>query len=180
MSPPLVYFRTHIIFDRDANDDDIIEEPANSETSERHSESGHRNLNEPQPPTMTRMNLSLRNLNSLQSEHRPLTNGNVSRANPSTIDVDSDSEHSHQNHSRRMGSSRPQHHQQPQQPQHQQNQQQLPPLQPAHDKFRAFGQFVASSLIDMPEKNALELVERFTREIVQTLIATKSPPPADD
>lgn len=163
---------------RDATEnDDIIEEHDHSETSEKRAESIHRNLDvdEPSPPAMTRMNLSLRNLHSLQGDQRPLTNG-TGRGNASTIDVDSDTDQSEPNHSHRMSGNRTQ-----QQHQYQpQPQQQLPQLQPAHDKFRAFGQFVASSLIDLPEKSALELVEKFTREIVQTLIAVKTPAPTTD
>lgn len=44
---------------------------------------------------------------------------------------------------------------------------------PASAKFEAFGLFVSSSLIDLPETNALELVEKFTSEIVKSLIASK-------
>lgn len=41
-------------------------------------------------------------------------------------------------------------------------------------KFEAFGNFVASSLTDLPETKALELVERFTSELVKALVVSKS------
>lgn len=41
-------------------------------------------------------------------------------------------------------------------------------------KFEAFGNFVASSLTDLPETKALELIEKFTSELVRTLITTKT------
>lgn len=52
-----------------------------------------------------------------------------------------------------------------------------PPVQrvrtPA-DKFDAFGNFIVSSLTDMPEKKALELVEKFTSEIVKALLSKEA------
>lgn len=97
--------------------------------------------------------MTVRNLNSLRDQHQPMTNGdcNQNLGNNSTIALDSDSEVSTQNHSHRRSSQK----------------------NPSHAKFEAFGSFIASSLIDLPEKNALELVERFTSEIVKTLIASK-------
>lgn len=41
-------------------------------------------------------------------------------------------------------------------------------------KYEAFGIFVASSLTDLPETKALELIEKFTSELVRTLISTKT------
>ena len=38
------------------------------------------------------------------------------------------------------------------------------------DKFEAFGNFVVSSLTDLPERKALELLEKFTGDIVQALL----------
>lgn len=38
------------------------------------------------------------------------------------------------------------------------------------DKYNAFGAFVTASLLDMPENNALALIEKFTNEIVRALI----------
>lgn len=37
-------------------------------------------------------------------------------------------------------------------------------------KYAAFGNFVASSLLDLPQNTALELVERFTSELVKALL----------
>lgn len=45
---------------------------------------------------------------------------------------------------------------------------------PSSAKFEAFGNFVSMSLLDLPEKNALALVEKFTSEIVKSLIASKT------
>lgn len=45
---------------------------------------------------------------------------------------------------------------------------------PSSAKFQAFGNFVATSLIDLPEKDALQLVEKFTSELVRSLIASKA------
>lgn len=39
------------------------------------------------------------------------------------------------------------------------------------DKFDAFGTFMATSLTDLPERKALELVEKFTSEIVKALLS---------
>lgn len=39
------------------------------------------------------------------------------------------------------------------------------------DKFDAFGTFIATSLTDLPERKALELVEKFTSEIVKALLS---------
>lgn len=84
----------------------------------------------------------------------PMTNGNNSHntANNQTIPLDSESEISTHNQSYKRTSSK----------------------NPSSAKFEAFGNFLASSLIDLPEKNALELVEKFTSEIVKTLIASKT------
>lgn len=57
---------------------------------------------------------------------------------------------------------------------HNQSYKRAPSKNPSAAKFEAFGQFISSSLIDLPEKNALELVEKFTSEIVKTLIASKT------
>lgn len=104
------------------------------------------------------LGLSLRNLTSMtRSAQGPtLTNGDSS--NPivlgnSTIALDSESESSMHNQSYKHRST---------------------PKNPSSAKFEAFGTFVASSLIDLPETNALELVERFTSEIVRALITSKT------
>ncbi|XP_017052642.1 uncharacterized protein LOC108095855 [Drosophila ficusphila] len=44
------------------------------------------------------------------------------------------------------------------------------PLPPAYAKFRGFGEFMCHSLCDMPPATALRLVQKFTRELVQTSI----------
>lgn len=41
-------------------------------------------------------------------------------------------------------------------------------------KFEAFGNFVVSALTDLPEPKALELVEKFTSDLVRALITSKS------
>lgn len=89
-----------------------------------------------------------------------MTNGeNVQNtASNQTIALDSESEVSTQNHSYKRAS----------------------PKNPSSAKFEAFGHFLASSLIDLPEKNALELVEKFTSEIVKSLIASKTMPDSID
>lgn len=152
---------------RDGNDD--AEENDRRNDPVQHNEPINRDptlIDPPQP--ISRMNLNIRNLNSLQADHRPsLTNGNGGTSarggNHSTIDLESESELSASHQSRHIGSTsgaggtagnR---------------------KLPTHNKFHSFGQFVASSLIDMPETKALELVQRITGEIVQTLIAAKSP-----
>lgn len=38
------------------------------------------------------------------------------------------------------------------------------------DKFEAFGNFVTASLQDLPENKSLEIIEKFTNEIVRALI----------
>uniref|UniRef100_A0A1I8M6T7 MADF domain-containing protein n=1 Tax=Musca domestica TaxID=7370 RepID=A0A1I8M6T7_MUSDO len=40
---------------------------------------------------------------------------------------------------------------------------------PRENKYNAFGNFIASSLLDLPQKMALELVEKFTSDIVRAL-----------
>lgn len=45
-----------------------------------------------------------------------------------------------------------------------------PKLHQTSDKFNAFGTFIASSLQDLPETKALEIIEKFTNEIVRALI----------
>lgn len=51
---------------------------------------------------------------------------------------------------------------------------------PTMNKFEAFGNFVASSLADLPEINALELIEKFTGELVTSLINSKSDQTANE
>lgn len=100
--------------------------------------------------------LSLRNLNSMTRNQGPsLTNGdsNPNVLGNSTIALDSESEELSM---------------------HNQSYKRSSPKNPSSAKFEAFGTFVASSLIDLPETNALELVERFTSEIVKALIASKT------
>lgn len=108
------------------------------------------------PQKSPAISLSLRNLNSMRNQQPPIpmTNGDSSQnigANQ-TIALDSESEISTHNQSYKRSSSK----------------------NPSAAKFEAFGHFIASSLIDLPEKDALELVEKFTSEIVKTLIASKS------
>lgn len=43
------------------------------------------------------------------------------------------------------------------------------------DKFSAFGLFLTSSLLDMPENKALGLIEKFTNDIVRALIDPSTP-----
>lgn len=104
--------------------------------------------------------ISLRNLSSMRNQPPPLTNGNSTPniAAHQTIALDSESEMSTQNQSYKRTT----------------------PKNPSSAKFEAFGHFIASSLIDLPEKNALELVEKFTSEIVRTLIAAKTTAPTPD
>lgn len=45
-----------------------------------------------------------------------------------------------------------------------------PKIHQTSDKFNAFGSFIASSLQDLPETKALEIIEKFTNEIVRALI----------
>jgi hypothetical protein len=45
----------------------------------------------------------------------------------------------------------------------------LPVAAPKPDKFEAFGKFVTASLCDLPKQKALELIQKITSEIVQTL-----------
>lgn len=52
--------------------------------------------------------------------------------------------------------------------------QQRPPHQ-SSDKFNAFGLFLTSSLLDMPENKALGLIEKFTNDIVRALIDPLTP-----
>ncbi|XP_016982214.1 uncharacterized protein LOC108046816 [Drosophila rhopaloa] len=47
------------------------------------------------------------------------------------------------------------------------------PLPPAYAKFRGFGEFMCHSLCDMPAPTALRLVQKFTRELVQTSIRSE-------
>lgn len=37
------------------------------------------------------------------------------------------------------------------------------------EKFQSFGQFVAASLSDLPEEKALDLVEKFTLQLVRVM-----------
>lgn len=98
--------------------------------------------------------LSLRNLTAMRNQAPPMTNGdsNPNMASNQTIALDSESEMSTHNHSYKRST----------------------PKNPSTAKFEAFGHFIASSLIDLPEKDALELVEKFTSDLVRTLIAAKT------
>lgn len=141
------------------NDDSITEDPDKQNGNANDSGATHAfardqlmNAQQNSPA----VGLSLRSLNSMRSQQppTPLTNGDSSQiigANQ-TIALDSESEMSTHNQSYKRSSSK----------------------NPSAAKFEAFGQFIASSLIDLPEKNALELVEKFTSEIVKTLITSKS------
>lgn len=150
------------IVSRVENEESITDHPNKHNSNERNKDSntietpasinGNRSRDSASQHDTT-ANLTVRNLHSLRDQHQPMTNGdcNPNLGNNSTIALDSDSEVSTQNQSHRRSSQK----------------------NPSHAKFEAFGSFIASSLIDLPEKNALELVERFTREIVKTLIASK-------
>lgn len=46
-----------------------------------------------------------------------------------------------------------------------------PRIRTPADKFDAFGNFIVSSLTDLPERKALELVEKFTCDIVKALLS---------
>ncbi|XP_020714568.1 uncharacterized protein LOC101458133 isoform X2 [Ceratitis capitata] len=46
-------------------------------------------------------------------------------------------------------------------------------------KFRSFGQFLASSLMEMNQRDALHLVEKFTTELVKSLLTEANNKPAD-
>lgn len=46
-----------------------------------------------------------------------------------------------------------------------------PRIRTPADKFDAFGNFIVSSLTDLPEHKALELVEKFTCDIVKALLS---------
>ncbi|XP_037731450.1 uncharacterized protein LOC119562355 [Drosophila subpulchrella] len=50
---------------------------------------------------------------------------------------------------------------------------QAPPLPADYAKFRGFGEFMCHSLCDMPAPTALRLVQKFTRELVQTSIRSE-------
>lgn len=149
---------------RDENEDSITEEqPDKQNGNGPDSDASHpfdRETSSSAQQKRPAISLSLRNLNSLRNSQQPMTNGDsVQNATPNqTIALDSESEVSTQNHSYK----RP------------------PPKNPSTAKFEAFGRFLASSLIDLPEKNALELVERFTSDIVKSLIASKASPDPQD
>lgn len=108
-----------------------------------------------QPKTKS-LNLTIRNLNSISSQNQLIQNGRCNRNSSNSnlpIAVDSESESSVHN--------------------------QYGYGQNAHEnisaaKFEAFGKFISSSLIDLPEHSALQLVEKFTTEIVRTLIQSKN------
>lgn len=109
-------------------------------------------------PSNRSVNLSVRSLNTLRNHEQPMTNGHGNRRHylaNSTIALDSDSDISLHNMSshRRSAEKNP----------------------PSSAKYQAFGNFVSTSLIDLPENKALELVEMFTSEIVKALIVAKKP-----
>lgn len=81
-----------------------------------------------------------------------MTNGDISQNQNQPIALDSESEMSTHNQSYKHST----------------------PKNPSSAKFEAFGNFIATSLIDLPETNALELVEKFTSEIVKALITSKT------
>lgn len=145
-----MYFRVE-------NDDSISEEPhkqngTGSEAGIVNPFSRESLVNVQQKaPTIS---LSLRNLTAMRNQAPQMTNGdsNPNMTSNQTIALDSDSEMSTQNHSYKRST----------------------PKIPSSAKFEAFGHFIASSLIDLPEKDALELVEKFTSDLVRTLIAAKT------
>lgn len=53
--------------------------------------------------------------------------------------------------------------------QNHQNYQQSPMITSRVDKYQKFGNFIASSLSDLPEEQALSLIEKFTMDIVTTM-----------
>lgn len=143
------------------NDDSITEDPSKQNGNTQDSSDANpfalRNAQQKSPA----IGLSLRNLNSMRHHQPPppppppMTNGdsNHNAGANQTIALDSESEMSiAQNQSYKR----------------------ILPKNPSSAKFEAFGKFVASSLIDLPEKSALDLVEKFTSEIVKTLIASKT------
>lgn len=136
-----------LIFFRVENDDSITETSHNP--NENGGDSNAYSRKSDSQPNQS-INLSLRSLNSLRNQDQPMTNGSRQH---STIALDSESEASVQQTSHRRTFER----------------------NPSSAKFDAFGNFVATSLIDMPERMALELVEKFTSEIVKSLIAAKTP-----
>lgn len=136
------------------NDDSITEATENRITNGGDA-NGENSVGELQPSNRS-VNLSVRSLNTLRNHEPPMTNGHGNDrhlVDNATIAVDSDSEISLHNTSRRRTAEK----------------------NPSSAKYEAFGTFVSSSLIDLPEKNALELVEMFTSEIVKALIAVKKP-----
>lgn len=144
-------------FFRVENDDSMIEDPNDQNGIPQDSNAENpfaRNASVNTQQNSPVIGLSLRNLNSMRHQQSPMTNGDISQntAANQTIALDSDSEISTHNQSYKRNSSK----------------------NPSSAKFEAFGRFVSSSLIDLPEKNALELVEKFTSEIVKSLIASKA------
>lgn len=94
--------------------------------------------------------MTLRSIDSLKHQQAS-TNGIRSATNNAIIPVDSESQSSLQNQSYTHNA--------------------IKYYRSPIAKFEAFGNFVVSSLADMPEQKALELVEKFTSDIVKTLIA---------
>lgn len=133
------------------NEDSITEEPTKENGNADDSNAQLMNAQQKSPA----ISLSLRNLNSMRNQQQPIpmTNGDSSQniGAHQTIALDSESDMSTHNQSYKRQT----------------------PKNPSAAKFEAFGQFIGSSLIDLPEKDALELVEKFTCEIVRTLIASK-------
>lgn len=142
-------FNGYNIF-RVENEDSITEDP--SKQNETVQDSGTSNPFASIQKRGPAIGLSLRNLNSMRHKPLPMTNGDINQKTNQTIALDSESEISTQNRSFKRTYSK----------------------NPSTAKFEAFGHFVASSLIDLPEKNALALVEKFTSEIVKSLIASKT------
>lgn len=44
------------------------------------------------------------------------------------------------------------------------------------EKFEAFGKFLSTSLCDLPENRALELIQKFTNELVKTFLIPNEKP----
>lgn len=111
-------------------------------------------------------NVTLRNINALK-EHQPTVNGDGSSGGGGPADGSSSSRKINLNSIMHADS------------ESQSSLQHPSSFHPKYyrspiAKFEAFGNFVVSSLTDLPEPRALELVEKFTSDLVRALIASKS------
>ncbi|XP_031635920.1 uncharacterized protein LOC116348876 [Contarinia nasturtii] len=141
----------------DENDDSITGDTTKQNGNAQNSNATNPNVRESLINTQTKsptIDISLRDLRSMRHQPPPMTNGDISQniTASQTIALDSESEMST----------------------HDQSYKHSTPRNPSSAKFEAFGNFVATSLVDLPETNALELVEKFTSEIVKALILSKT------